>query len=107
MATCKECVGYNFCSRKRDGETDYYGKEIACGNVEDLCGDFKNKADVVLSPYCVGDKVYQLDTAGDIYESEITRIIYDTTSIAFDERAIGEIIFLTREQAEQKSRERG
>ena len=47
MATCKDCVGYNFCSRKRDGETDYYGKEIGCGNVEDLCGDFKNKADYV------------------------------------------------------------
>ena len=55
----------------------------------------------------VGDKVYQLDTAGDIYENEITRIIYDTMTIAFDERAIGESIFLTREQAEQKSRERG
>ena len=47
MASCKDCVGYNFCSRKRDGETDYLGKEIGCGNVEDLCGDFKNKADIV------------------------------------------------------------
>ena len=58
MATCKDCVGYNFCSRKRDGETDYLGKEIGCGNVEDLCGDFKNKADVVPVVRCKHCKFY-------------------------------------------------
>jgi hypothetical protein len=47
MATCRDCVGYNFCSRNRDGLTDYYREEVACSNVEDLCCVFTNKADYV------------------------------------------------------------
>lgn len=50
----------------------------------------------------VGDKIYQYDTAGNIYESEITKIIYDTKGIAFDETAIGKSIFLTLEDVKQK-----
>ena len=45
--TCKDCLGYNFCSRGRDGLTNFYGAENACGNVEYLCSDFQNKADFV------------------------------------------------------------
>ena len=62
----------------------------------------------------VGDTVYQVDSVR-IYESKITaiyqdgigKIIYDTDGIAFDERAIGKSIFLTREDAEQALKERG
>lgn len=49
----------------------------------------------------VGDKVYQLDTEGKIYESKITEIIYGTKDIAFGEIAIGRTIFLTKEEAEK------
>lgn len=49
----------------------------------------------------VGDTVYQTDTAGQIYASTVKNIIYDTSSIAFDERAIGTTVFLTKEQAEK------
>ena len=44
--------------------------------------------------------MYQTDGVR-IYESTIRKIIYDTESIAFDESAIGESIFLTKEDAEK------
>ena len=45
--TCKDCIGYEFCSIGRDEGTVFYGKDIACNDVEDLCRCFKNKADFV------------------------------------------------------------
>ena len=45
MATCSVCIGYKFCSRGRNGQTNFYGKDVACNSVEYLCNDFKNKAD--------------------------------------------------------------
>ena len=54
---------------------------------------------VVVLPCKVGDTVYQID-AERVYESEVKRIIFDCDDIAFDERAIGGSIFLTREDAE-------
>lgn len=45
--TCKDCIGYEFCSIGRDEDTIFYGKDIACNDVEDLCRYFKNKADFV------------------------------------------------------------
>ena len=60
---------------------------------------------VIVPPCKVGDAVYQRDTAGRIYESKIKSIIYDTDGVAFDKRAIGETIFLTREEAEKALKE--
>ena len=58
-------------------------------------------------PSCkVGDTVYQLDSVGDIYKSEVTQVIYNTKGVAFDERAIGKFVFLTREEAEKALAER-
>lgn len=54
----------------------------------------------------VGDKVYQLDTEGKIYESKITEIIYGTKDVAFGEIAIGKTIFLTKEEAEKALKDR-
>ena len=58
-------------------------------------------------PCKVGDKVYQTDGIR-IYESTIrtieissARTVYFTDNIAFDKRAIGDSIFLTREEAEK------
>ena len=50
-------------------------------------------------PCKVGYTVYQID-AERVYESEVKWIIFDCDDIAFDERAIGGSIFLTREEAE-------
>ena len=59
----------------------------------------------------VGYVVYQTDGTR-LYRSKVTdiitvgeRIIYDTDSVAFDERAIGHSIFLTKEDAEARMKE--
>ena len=67
-------------------------------HLHDLIKAEKNGRMVVL-PCKVGDKVYQID-AERVYESEVKWIIFDCDDIAFDERAIGVSIFLTREEAE-------
>ena len=54
---------------------------------------------LVVLPCKVGGTVYQMDAEG-VYESEGKWIIFDCDDIAFDERAIGGSIFLTREEAE-------
>lgn len=54
------------------------------------------------APMCkIGDTVYQTDSER-IYESKIKRIIYDTENIAFDEEAIGQSVFLSKSEAEEK-----
>jgi len=60
---------------------------------------------VIVPPCKVGDKVYQTDGVR-TYTSTINKIIYDTNSIAFDERAIGKTVFLTKEEAENALKER-
>ena len=53
----------------------------------------------VVLPCKVGDKVFQQNGVG-IFESQVKKIIYDCGHFAFDEEAIGERVFLTRESAE-------
>lgn len=49
----------------------------------------------------IGDKVYQYDNGGRIYESTITKIIYDTDGISFDDSAIGKSIFTSEAEAKK------
>ena len=69
--------------------------------------DYLLENGVIVPPVKVGDRVYQTDGVM-IYESTIDEItyytdavIYYTSGIAFDDRAIGDSIFLTRGEAEQ------
>ncbi len=48
--TCKDCYHCDVCSKK-DGMTNFYGKECACSNVEKLCQYFKNKSRIVELPF--------------------------------------------------------
>ena len=68
--------------------------------------------DAVELPCKLGDTVYQTDGIR-VYESTIGEItltarhsIFVTENIAFDERAIGETIYLTREAAEAAIKEK-
>ena len=61
--------------------------------------DLEEQGFLLKLPCKVGDTVYQID-AERVYESEVKWIIFDCDDIAFDERAIGGSIFLTREEAE-------
>ena len=73
-------------------------REIKTGRLRELV-QAENDGRLVVLPCKVGDTVYQID-AERVYESEVKWIIFDCDDIAFDERAIGGSIFLTREEAE-------
>lgn len=54
-------------------------------------------------PCKVGDIIYQTDTNGTrIFKNTVKNIIFETDGVAFDERAIGESIFLTEEAVKEK-----
>lgn len=54
-------------------------------------------------PCKVGDTIYQTDTNGTrIFKNTVKNIIFETDGVAFDERAIGESIFLTEEAVKEK-----
>ena len=77
-----------------------------------MLADHLLSAGVIVPPCKVGDTVYQTDGVI-IYESCINEIdimrsstIYYTDGVAFDERSIGNSIFLTKEEAERALAER-
>ena len=45
MANCSGCFNFGECLQHEG--TKYYGLDAACNNVEELCENFKNKADFV------------------------------------------------------------
>ena len=73
----------------------------------EIIADYLLANGVLVPPCKVGDMVYEVGTDKEIYQSTITKIIYDTNGIAFDETAIGKTVFLTKEQAEEKLKELG
>lgn len=68
--------------------------------INDLANYLLDRGVVVL-PCKVGDTVYETDGVR-AYEERIKRIVtvFDVGGIAFDETAIGERVFLVREEAE-------
>lgn len=71
--------------------------------------DYLLEHGVIVPPCKVGDMVYRVTTLQKeelIFENIIKRVIYDAGDCAFDERAIGKTVFLTREEAEQALKER-
>lgn len=63
----------------------------------------KRLENAVELPCKVGDTIYQTDTNGTrIFKSTVKNIIFETDGVAFDERAIGESIFLTEEAVKEK-----
>lgn len=108
--TCKDCIHYDVCHR-RINRIDFLpiinGEIIKtpilfidCKDVENRCGKFKDKARIIEKP----DNVYEVDCER-IYESKVKNIIFDTDGIAFDERAIGKSVFLSKKEAEEKLKE--
>lgn len=98
--TCENCYHNDACNAWIKRGEILYSDYIYSTK---YCPFFKDKSRIVELPCKVGDKVYQADSER-VYESTVTKIIYDTNSIAFDERAIGETVFLTREEAEEALR---
>lgn len=95
MSKCLSCLHYKVC--------DYRINEENITVAE--CTQFTNRSEWVHLPCKVGDKIYQTDGIR-IYESTIQDfnaeyMIWCTESISFDERAIGNGIFLTHKEAEK------
>ena len=79
------------------GVTDWFETD------EEAAAAWNRRADCKIS---VGDKVYQTDGVR-VYESSIRRILYETEGITFDVSAIGQSIFLTNKEAEEKAEHYG
>lgn len=95
---------YDFLTAYLDEAIDMSGgTKISCSM--EYLADYLHEHGVIVLPCKVGDTIYQTDGVR-IYKSRVKQIIYDTDNIAFDERAIGKTVFLTREEAERKLRER-
>ena len=97
MSKCKNCLSEEVC-RYNDGHNLYCKDEYVCPH-------FTDRSEWVHLPCKVGDKIYQTDGIR-IYESTIQDfnaeyMIFCTENISFDERAIGNGIFLTRKEAEK------
>ena len=111
MASCKDCVHADMCKYKDLPAplSDSYIRESECR--EKRCGDFKDRSRFVELPVKPGEKVFYFDTAGRIYESTVTQLVYGATGflidsdVMFNSNLIGERFFLTREAAEQALKE--
>ena len=100
--TCRDCIHFKACYKMaRANNADEFNTMYA-----EKCEDFSDRSAWVKLPCKVGDAVYQFDNAGRIYESVVTKIIYDTPIISFDKNAIGVSVFLSREEAKQALEER-
>ena len=81
--------------------------EPETGGFIDYLAEYLLNHGVIVLPCKVGDTIYQTDGVriytSTIYEITYTenKVIFVTENVAFDERAINNSIFLTREEAEQ------
>ena len=92
------------------GAVDCLGKggTLNCSKL----ADYLLEHGIIVLPCKVGDTIYQIDGvriyASTIYEITYTenKVIFVTENVVFDERAINNSIFLTREEAEKALKER-
>ena len=117
MASCKDCVHVEVCiSYLREA---YKRAHLATPDLNfvlslrcDDCDHFKDRARFVELPIKPGEKIFYFDTAGHIYESTVTQLVYGASGflidsdVMFNSNLIGERFFLTREAAEQALKER-
>ena len=105
MATCKGCLHNEACKAVLDA-AGFFSDDIEEILNAIKCPNFADKSRFEELPCKVGDTVYQID-AERVYEYKVTNIVYETPTISFDKRAIGNgSLFLTREEAEAALAER-
>lgn len=91
-----------------------FTKETCCQELQDRLAELEDKIErgTLMELACKkGDKVYQVDCVR-VYELTVLSIrvfhnkfYYETQGVGFDNTAIGESIFLTREEAENRLKE--
>lgn len=108
---------YDFCIGCK-----YFGEPNGCNRPNGTCSNYerfietynrlaeledKIENETLVELHCkVGDAVYYTDNVGEkIYKAQIKKIIYDLGHMAFDDSAINQSIFLTKEAAEARLKE--
>lgn len=88
----------------KEAESKFDGTPL---DIEEFVADYLIANGVICPPCKVGDTIYQTDGVR-IYPSTIheitytsSKVIFVTENIVFDEQAINNSIFLTREEAEK------
>ena len=125
--TCKDCIHCEACERmisdtskmfkvllseilKMNCDIKYDSTNILSG--AEICQCFQDRSRFVELPINLGEKIFYFDTAGRIYESTVTQMVYGATGflidsdVMFNSNLIGNRFFLTREEAEQALKER-
>ena len=115
MPKCRDCLYWEVCFeylRAFWGYKARFRSPIVNASA-DSCIFYKDRSRFVELPIKPGEKIFYFDTAGNIYESTVTQLVYGATGflidsdVMFNSNLIGERFFLTREEAEQALKERG
>lgn len=112
MASCKDCIHFKACNHWLSKENQQLLSEEG-----HICEHFKDRNKFVELPCKVGDTVYFIKYAFNFLQTpkveKIQKIeIYDidvifrTKSRAFNDKAINDMVFLSREEAEKALEER-
>ena len=99
MASCKDCIHYEFCCAGKSGLPDYVN-----------CKYFKDRNRFVELPCKVGDTVFVVNGFKEIEEFEVDYYVVEKNVISVGMVDDGEYeietVFLTREEAERALKER-
>ena len=122
--TCKDCIHYEVCKRKYNHLYESYSI-LDAENIESVCKSFKNKSKYIELPCKMGDTVYVIKnnkiSAKDIvYYNKIHSRVAEQNEeywhcvdkdrisrnvITFYPENIGQTVFLSKSEAEQKLKE--
>lgn len=114
MPKCRDCLHWEVCHEYQKaywGHKAQYSSPIVNASA-DSCTFYKYRSNWVRLPVNPREKIFYFDTAGRIYESTVTQLIYGATGflidsdVMFNSNLIGERFFFTREEAEQALKER-
>ena len=132
MPKCGDCIHSEICASHLKAVRGIYGAVMSISGREvnhlesalseisitigqiccDDCDHFHDSSRFVELPIKPGEKIFYYDTAGHIYESTVTQLVYGATGflidsdVMFNSNLIGERFFFTRESAEQSLKER-
>lgn len=121
--TCKDCIHYEVCKQKYYHLYESYSI-LDAENIESVCKSFKNKSKYIELPCKVGDTVYHycksvnqtvpyvvedihIDKEQTRYFATAFNVYYNEylDGIEFAEDEIGQTVFLSKSEAEQKLKE--
>ena len=122
--TCKDCIHYEVCKQKYNHLYESYSI-LDAENIESVCKSFKNKSKYIELPCKMGDTVYVIKnnkiSAKDIvYYNKIHSRVAEQNEeywhcvdkdrisrnvITFYPENIGQTVFLSKSEAEQKLKE--